>query len=246
MTWTRHIPLSTAAKGLGYVVLAVTLVVAGRWTAGAGADDASQMQVRMVQDVMAKADLEASGPVQVKVYEAPDSTDTRTDCVEVPTWLRQLHTAERNGQNESVTPSAPPETGVSDTAKTMAKSRTKRSLRGLAGLPYIITPVTGRRPTLSVTTQTVTLSAIDPRDGSGLEYSYDVPSPTWSLDAEAGLSATVAPLTGRLRGAAATSTLGLNRHWDDVSARLGVGPTATTDRLGATVSLTLTRTLISR
>jgi hypothetical protein len=197
----------------------------------------------MVQDVMGEEDVvAASGPVQVTVYEAPDTADTRTDCVEVPTWIGTL--------SDTTTSSAMDQKISADTSAEASAwspaSRLEASSARLAGLPYVITPVTSGRPTLSVTSRTVTLSALDPRDGSGLKYRYQVPSPTWSLDAEAGVGATVAPLTGRVRGASVTSTLGVSRHWDRVSGRLGVGLTATTDRLGATVSLTLTRTLISR
>jgi len=106
--------------------------------------------------------------------------------------------------------------------------------------------VVSDRTPIEVTPDRAIWTYYDPADRRREQRVFKVPSPTWSLDAEAGLGVTVAPLTGRLRGAAATSTLGLNRHWDRYSGRLGVGLTATTDRVGATVSLTLTRTLLER
>jgi len=107
-------------------------------------------------------------------------------------------------------------------------------------------PVVSSRTPISVTQDRVRWTYWDPADSRWEQRLWAVPQPTWSLDVNTGVGVTLAPLTGRVRSGAATSTLGVNRHWDDTSLRLGLGAAVTTDRVGWVATLTVTRTLLSR
>lgn len=185
------------------------------------------MQVRMVQNVMGEADItEGTEPTTVTVYEAPDSTDTRTECVEVPRWLNSIGRGKSFGSSLDSAASStsgrvekmPDSISMSGPKNPSLDSRDVSTARmALRSLPYVITPTTNGRPSLSVTSRTVTLSAFDPRDGSGLEYQWDVPEPTWSLNASARVTA------GRAAGFGAADLL-LTRHGD--LGQVSIGPSA--------------------
>lgn len=228
----------------GGVVLVAAVLGAGVWIGRTTAPREEVPVTMTVERPMRASDLPTpSTPSTVTEYEAPDSANTRTDCITVPEWLTR--------------PEAPPQKAYATRADSLSPvvdssiranppNTSSTPLNGSDGLGYVITPTTGGRPRLSVTRRTVTFSGFLPTTGAGRTWTYDVPRPDWSLDVEAGIGTTIAPFTGTIQSASTTATLGLNRYWRDLTGRVGVGMTATTDRIGATVSLTLTQTLITR
>jgi len=175
---TAMTDLLTAAN-LGRVVLALALLSAGYY-AGQGASSprvVADTDTVRVEAPMSPGDLvDATTPQEVIEYQAPDTSDTRTDCIKVPRWLSLSRTSE-----------APLAQGKKTSADTVEEWRSQmgmrsaRSLQKSAGPPYAITPLTSGRPRLSVGSEQVTLSTIDPHSGAGREYAYDVPRPEWAL-----------------------------------------------------------------
>jgi len=173
--------LTRGGAALGLLVLALALVAVGRWWERATAPVPDQVQVTMAKRPMRLSDVaEGTRPDQRREYQAPDSSDTRTDCITLPSWLDSLQTrsttdssttqrqrSEQRNQDGAASGDGGSQGGSADdsyAAPTVSR-----------GPSYVITPTTNGRPALSVTSQTVTRSAIDPRDGSGLEYTYEIP-----------------------------------------------------------------------
>jgi len=197
--------------------LAILSFWGGRSTAPEPESD--MMQVQMRQRVMRPADVvEPTEPETVVKYRVPDSIDTRTDCVEVPSWLDTL---ENQPEKRLPMSSIDSETVPSSNPGEQQSDFTTELLNG-SGLPYVITPMTSERPSLSVTSQTVIMSAVNPRNGQGLEYRWDVPRPEWRLTANGNL-------TAGTQYAHAASTLGLAKRtsvgWLGIHAGYGLSVT---------------------
>lgn len=231
-----------------WALVAAGLAILGFWGGRSTAPEPERdpMQVEMRQRVMRPADVvEATEPETVVKYRVPDSIDTRTDCVTLPSWLDTLSTTAFTDVERDTTLMGMPTPPGSDDQRLDGASTGQGDPRdekvSLAGLPYVITPVTGRRPTLSVTSRTVTMSAVNPRNGQGLEYRWDVPRPEWRLTANGDL-------TAGAQYAHTSSTLGLAKRtsvgWLSVEAGYGL---AVTDqvRRGVVGRVTLRSTLYS-
>jgi len=83
-------------------------------------------------------------------------------------------------------------------------------------LPFVIVPVSEQKPAIDLTPETVTLSAISPKTGGGMTYTYDVPRDPWAIDVEGAITAGQTSL-------ASTVTIGFRHERDRWSARIGVG-----------------------
>ena len=112
----------------------------------------------------------------------------------------------------------------------------------LPPLPFVVVPVSGKKPAVDLTPEEVTLSAVNPKTGGGLTYTYDVPRDLWAIDVEGTITAGQTSL-------ASTATVGLRYERDAWSARIGVGGGAAllgrSAGAGPIGSLRLTRTLFS-
>jgi len=203
-------------------LVAVGLAILGFWGGRSTAPEpeSDPVQVKMLQRVMRPADVvEPTEPETVVKYRVPGSLDTRQKCLTLPSWLDTLTTS-------FPAPSASRTDSLSsvDALPTRARPRLTQKTRFVSwdGLPYVITPMTGRRPALSVTSRTVTMSAVNPRSGRGLEYRWDVPRPEWRLIAGGDLTA--GPVIGFT-----SSTLGLAKRtsvgWLSVQAGYGLSVT---------------------
>ena len=154
--------------------------------------------VQVERPMTAEDLVDATIPDQVTEYEAPGSTDTRTDCIEVPTWMRdfsptsvvasdkQPSTHDRGERRIEDSPAGADSSGSTSRPPTSLTSNYPRA----AGPPYFITPSQEGRPTLSVGSKRVTLSAIDPRTGAGREYTYEVPEDHWTIAPSIGAETT--------------------------------------------------------
>jgi len=116
--------------------------------------------------------LEATTPSKVTKH---DTSETRTGCIQVPTWLARSTTSASSKHGP-----------VSDSAiqRGEAPERQLRSWSGMRGEPsgptYAITPLTQGSPSLSVGKGEVTLSGYLP-DGRGRQWTYRVPQDSWHL-----------------------------------------------------------------
>ena len=121
--------------------------------------------------------VDATMPDQVTTYEAPDTSDTQTECFQMPLWMvdtRRSGTATGSTTTAGPIPNAGDTSRVSDTSA--ALSRTETSLPNLsAGPTYAITPLMNGSPSLSVGSNQVVLSGVLPT-GEGRTWTYDVPT----------------------------------------------------------------------
>ena len=179
---------------------------------------------------------EGTQPDRRTEYAAPDSQDTRTDCITIPTWVDSLPRS-TPPQSDSTKSGSVRE---SEPSAYSESSNPTQTFTASAGPPYAITPMTNGRPALSVGSRLVHFSWIDPRTGAGNVEVYRVPQPTWTLEAVGEISA------GR-RAALGESTLYLTHTTD--WGRLSVGPSAqafaTSDgyHVQAAVSIRLAKTI---
>jgi hypothetical protein len=163
--------LTDSAAALGAVVVAIALVVLGSWIGRCTAptNTVTAPDTVTVEAPLTPSDiLDATTPTQVTEY---DTSETRTDCIQVPTWLASVNTADSSsfGQSQDTTSSL-------ETRPDMQGS----VLQSMAGPTYAITPMTTGRPSLSVGSSEVTLSGYLP-DGRGRQWTYDIPQPTWAI-----------------------------------------------------------------
>jgi len=187
-----------------------------------------------------ESDLPDQGttPDQRTEYEAPDSSDTRTDCFQVPKWLTEQTTrGERihGPPSSEPAPSASPETLRSDPLGGSYETST-----AIAGPGYGIIPKTNARPRVSVGSRSVTVPVFD-RRGALTTYEYDLPRDTWRVTL--GLHGTA------LQGAAVAST-SLQVRRRTALGWVGVGPAysaviAGDVRSGAGVTVSFNTTLWS-
>jgi len=164
-------------------------------------------------------------------YEAPDSSDTFTDCFRLPSAIFDS-TAARLTASESPTPSRQRETGSSDTSKTTLNAHTTSFAPNMDGPGYGIIPMTSGRPRVSVESDLVTVPVFG-RRGALTKYEYDVPRDTWrlslGLDAHASQDAAVASTSLQGRRRTALGWVGVGPAYSAVvtngGARTGLGVT---------------------
>jgi len=190
-----------AAKGLGALVLLGAVYVGGVMTAAGGGKAPVATLSHQSDLITAYDDLESTAVTAIRYGDASDST--RTECFQAPIWLAGLTSSdaqmlsggresEQGIPGEKTAGRRPSDPKPSDSSEALPSAPHEDSLpmsMQISGLPYVITPMIGGRPTLSVGSERVTLSAFDPRDGAGMTYTYDVPQRTWSLTARGMISA---------------------------------------------------------
>ena len=147
--------------------------------------------------------LDATTPSTVTVH---DTSETRTECVQVPTWLAR-----------STTNASPRPTQDSASA-TQGGEMSQRPLRSLSqgpgvtsGPPYAIIPTTTGSPAVSVGSEQVRLQGYLPT-GEGRQWTYDIPQDHWHLWPSVGAETTPA-------GLQATATV--NLRWEKVTLSAG-------------------------
>jgi hypothetical protein len=154
--------LLLAALAAGYQV--------GQWAAP---ERAPRTDTVTVAEPMGPGDiLEATTPTQVTEH---DTSETRTECIQVPTWLARSTTSASSKHGP-----------VSDSAIQSGETP-ERQLRPSFGMPgepsgptYAITPLMQGSPSLSVGRGEVTLSGYLP-GGRGRQWTYRIPQDSWHL-----------------------------------------------------------------
>jgi len=168
--------LNDAAAWLGAGVLGIALVVLGTWLGRWTAPDANTVTASDTVTVEAPLTpseiLDATTPTQVAEY---DTSETRPDCIQVPTWLASQPTSTPQRSDSVQRGSA----GIPDSTRLSTGQSWERSM-ALHGPTYAITPMTTGRPALSVGSSEVTLSGYLP-DGRGRQWTYDIPQETWAI-----------------------------------------------------------------
>lgn len=227
----------SAAKWAGVLVLLGAAYVVGLMS-GAGSEGQDGVSLTHQSGLIEDAgDLESTPVTALRYGDTPDTT--RTDGIEVPTWMDTLST--RGGANTDPDSLRGAETTPSGSQNATSDLPQTPQLN-LDGLPYVITPMTNGRPALSVTSRMATLQGFDPRDGTPLEFDVPVPRDTWRLDLQAQGTA--------LRNAAvASTTLQVRRR--TALGWIGVGPSygaVVTNEVttGAGVTVSFSTTLYSR
>jgi len=171
--------LTDSAASLGLAVLAIALVVfgtwIGRWTAPEANPVTETDTVRVEAPLTPSEIMDATTPTQVTEY---DTSETRTQCIEVPTWL--ANSAHTQSESERWPNGTLPDSTRRSESQYRRQKRSLTRLQNTASPTYAITPMTTGRPSLSVGTEQVTLSGYLP-DGRGRQWTYDIPRPTWSI-----------------------------------------------------------------
>jgi len=209
-----NIPLTKygAAAGLLVALFAYTVAVwqIRGWVASE--PKAPQPDTVTVSEPLAPSDLlGATTPGQVTEY---DTSETRTDCIEVPTWL-----------SRSVTSESQPRTGQATSADTAGAWLSPQGTRSVLfsersdGPSFVTIPTTSGSPRLSVGSDEVQLQGYLPDSGAGREWTYDIPQDQWGAGLRGDLTA--GPWLH------ARSTVDITRYTTlgplDVEARLGAG-----------------------
>jgi len=163
--------LSDAAAWLGAVVVLLAVATVSSWVTrwAVEPNTVTAPDTVTVEAPLTPSDiLDATTPTQVTEY---DTSETRTDCIQVPTWLASVSTADSSsfGQSQGTTSSLETRPGMQGSV-----------LQSMAGPTYAITPMTTGRPSLSVGSSEVTLSGYLP-DGRGRQWTYDIPQEAWSI-----------------------------------------------------------------
>lgn len=232
--------LSTAAQALieaipGWLWQYVLASLLGALVAGYGVHRYHTGSVAAVVDPHIRA--EERGPpakIPARVWrelalgQAKKADEVDTTEIVVPTW----HSANKGGSN-----GLPEVTYSSDLLDTDLS---------LPELDFVTVGLkSGRRPAVEVTPDRVRLFANSPQTGRPLTYTYQVPTPDWTVDVEGALGGSLAPLRDpTLTGMTAESTIGLTRDWGDWSARLGVGVGTSRESAGGVVTISLSRELV--
>ena len=198
--------LNDSAATVGFVVLLLAVAAVSSWVTRRVAEPNTVREtdtVRVEAPMTPSEIMDATTPTQVTEY---DTSETRTQCIEVPTWI-----ARAKGP-DSISPS--------DTAgaRDLPKSTQGGSENALSTVRYSITPMTSGRPSLSVGSSEVTLSGYLP-DGRGRQWTYDLPQDEWGVGLESSFTFA--------RWVQGTLTADVSRHaeWGplDVETRLGLG-----------------------
>jgi len=224
-----------AAKGLGALVLLGAVYVGGVMTAAGGGKAPVATLSHQSDLITAYDDLESTAVTAIRYGDAPDST--RTDCIEVPAWLDTLQQGSRATSAE--------DSSSKKMSQTTSDSRPLTSEKfsiAMRGLPYVITPMMSGRPSLFVENDQAVLQSLSPRDGTPIEFEYDLPRDTWRVNLSAQGTA--------LQGAAVAST-NLQVRRRTTLGWVGGGPAygaVVTDEVatGAGVTVSFNTTLWSR
>jgi hypothetical protein len=201
--------LTKSAATVGFVVLLLAVAAVSSWVTRRVAEPntvTAPDTVRVEAPLTPSEILNATTPTQVTEY---DTSETRTQCIEVPTWLTSVNTADSNsfGPNQDTTSSL-------ETRPDMQGS----VLQSMAGPTYAITPMTTGRPSLSVGSSEVTLSGYLPT-GEGRQWTYDLPQDRWGVGLQSDFT-----FAKWVQG---TLTADVTRHaeWGplDVQTRFGLG-----------------------
>jgi len=213
--------LTKSAAWLGAAVLLLAALTvgyqAGQWAAP---ERAPRIDTVTVAEPMGPGDiLGATRPTQVTEH---DTSETRTGCIQVPTWLARFTTSASN-KHEPVSDS------VIQSGE--APERQLRSWSGMPGEPsgptYAITPLTQGSPSLSVGRGEVMLSGYLP-DGRGRQWTYDIPTDDWHLWPAVEIRTTPAGLQ---------ATAAANLRWKKVT--VGAGYMQAASRRGVTFGVEL-------
>lgn len=239
----------------GWIIVLAAVAFGSSWiTQWWTPEPETKMLVNLKQEVFDEDDLvEPTQPGQVDVYEAPDTSDTQEYCFIGPEWL-DTQVTQGDGFLEQLTNGGQLPTLPSSDLRQRHENEPSVEIGGtsgliseLAGLPYVITPMTQGRPSLSVGRTTVTLQSLSPKDGRILEWTYEIPQPSWRI----GLRGTVAAGPRMNLG---LSTIGYGRRfdlgwmhgWVDLGG--GYGVAAVKDRVatGPVGEASIMLTLLSR
>lgn len=208
------IPLTRYGAYAGLAVLLLAYTVAVWQVRGWMAPELKALQpdTVTVSEPLSPSDLlDATTPDRVTEY---DTSETRTECIKVPTWL---------GRSMTNVSSRPGPASDSATRNGETWTRLPKSSSGTPGErngpPYAITPLTSGSPRLSMGAEQVTLQGYLPSRGAGREWTYDIPQDEWGVG-----------LTGNLTAGPwmhATATADVMRYAElgplDVTASLGAG-----------------------
>jgi len=205
--------LTKSAATVGFVVLLLAVAAVSSWVTRRVAEPNTVTHadtVRVEAPLTPSEILDATTPTQVTEY---DTSETRTQCIEVPTWLATHTTTNASSRPAPASDSV----ALSGALSSRLRKPLSQMRGGASGPPYAITPMTTGRPSLSVGSSEVTLSGYLP-DGRGRQWTYDIPQETWSI----------APsVTAVARWVQGTLTADVMRHaeWGplDVRTRFGLG-----------------------
>jgi len=211
--------LTKSAAWLGAAVLLLAALAvgyqAGQWAAP---ERAPRTDTVTVAEPMGPGDiLEATTPTQVTEH---DTSETRTGCIQVPTWLARSTTS-ASSKHEPVSDS------VIQSGK--APERQPRLWSGTLGEPsgptYAITPLTQGSPSLSVDGGQARLQGYLPT-GEGRQWTYDIPTDSWHLWPSVSAATTPAGLqaraTANLRWRKVTVSAGYMQAVDTRGVTFGV------------------------
>lgn len=204
--------LSNALSIVGALALLVGGVWLGMWVEEPEVRE--ETKVVEIPEVFDPEDLlEGTTPNVRREYQAPDTVHTTQECVTIPSWLTQSDTqktrisGERRMEvfDEQNVPSTP-----------AIQPSFQSGVAMLRGLNYLITPIRNGSPSLTVGSRRVVLQSLSPRDGSMMEFEYEVPRPSWAIDVRGDA------LAGRDMSAV-SSTIGLAHRTPLGWLRLGAG-----------------------
>jgi len=159
---------------------------------------------------------------RVNRYEAPDSTDTRTECIQVPTWIQHKTNTDRppsssddNGRAQTETATLPRNVLPSERLSADSIRITSNTISSTA--LWIGVPLSENRPAVNIHRDRVTLTGFLPSTGAVRQYTYALPEPPrFSVGIGAGAYIP-------LRGADPALHLPIRiRRRFDVGTRLGV------------------------
>lgn len=192
---------------------------------------------------------EPTPPDQVTEY---DSSDTQTQCVQVPTWLASTENERYATTSESTTRRG----GRRDTLSSrgvigQSPETLPAEIDPPIGSPtsdgprYAITPLIDGSPTLSVGAERVTLSSYV--RGQGRTWTYEVPKRHWAISTEGAISYAQELGTGA-QSIGSNLNLGLSYtegRWS-VRGAAGLATTVTENKLGmgAVAEVSITRTVL--
>jgi hypothetical protein len=182
MTITEHMPQVSTGAVIGVIVLLGVAGGGGYWMGQATAERPPADSTDIGRKG-GKGDLaDASDPDEVTTYER-DTTDTRTQCFEAPSWMI-------SHRSPSVSPEASPNRAGDSSTRDSTPDTSARRSDASGGPTYAITPLTSGSPSVSVGRNEVEFSALLPAQGGTRmrTWTYDIDRPDNRLSAfaEAG------------------------------------------------------------
>jgi len=205
--------LTDSAATVGFVALLLAVAAVSSWVTRRVSEPGTVTEtdtVRVEAPLTPSEIMDATMPTQVTEY---DTSETRTQCIEVPTWLA------RSTTNASSRPApASDSVALSGGLSSRLRKLSSQMRGGASGPTYAITPMTTGRPALSVESSEVTLSGYLPT-GEGRQWTYDLPQDRWGVGLRSGFT-----FSTWVQG---TLTADITRHaeWGplDVQTRFGLG-----------------------